>query len=108
MPWIRFKNHVIVADTGSNLRRILLDNGMQLYNGAAKHINCRGLGTCGTCAVRIIGRVSDPTAVEKWRLGFPPHRRDPGLRLACQCRVLGDLKISKGDGLWGQHLPFGP
>jgi ferredoxin len=43
------------CDRGANLRQVLLKNGIDLYNGNAKVINCHGLGTCGTCAVTIEG-----------------------------------------------------
>ena len=80
---------------------------LPLYNGIANLIHCRGLGTCGTCAVRIQGTVSPMTRIEKWRLGFPPFKQDQavadGLRLACQCQVLGDLELEKLDGLWGNE-----
>ena len=101
MPKITFENLTIECEEGANLRRVLLDENMPLYNGAATLIHCRGMGTCGTCAIQVEGDVSAMTGVEKWRLGFPPHRREDGLRLACQCRVLGDLRIVKLDGLWG-------
>jgi ferredoxin len=35
---------------------------------------------------------------------FPPHHPEAGLRLACQCTVLGDLTVTKYQGLWGQHV----
>ena len=104
MPKISFLGQDIACRQGSNLRRVLMDANLPLYNGIANVIHCRGHGTCGTCAVELKGDVSDPTAVEKWRLGFPPHRSDSGLRLACQCQVLGDLKITKHGGMWG-HQP---
>ena len=103
MPKIAFENRIIECEAGANLRRVLLDAKLPLYNGAAALIHCRGLGTCGTCAVQIEGDVSAMTGVEKWRLGFPPHCREDGLRLACQCQVLGDLTIVKFDGLWGNR-----
>jgi ferredoxin len=77
---------------------------LPLYNGMAATIHCRGMGTCGTCAVRIAGPVSPMTRVEKWRLAFPPHNSQSGLRLACQCKVLGDLQVTKYPGLWGQRV----
>lgn len=83
---------------GANLKKVLLEAGLSPYNGKAKQINCRGLGTCGTCAVHIEGEVSPMTKVETWRLDFPPHQEGSGLRLACQCRVLDDLKITKHPG----------
>ena len=101
MPVIRFDNQQIECAENENLRRALLSADAQLYNGIARQIHCRGLGTCGTCAVEVKGPVSEMTAVEKWRLGFPPHKKGSGLRLACQCRVLGDIEIQKRAGLWG-------
>jgi len=105
MPKITFNNQAIECETGDNLRHVLMSANLPLYNGIAQLIHCRGMGTCGTCAVRLKGDVSPTTRVEKWRLGFPPHRRkdslENGLRLACQCNVLGDLKIEKLKGPWG-------
>jgi len=110
MPTIRFANHTVECETGDNLRRVLRKNKLPLYNGAAPIIHCRGLGTCGTCAVRIEGEVSEMTGIERWRLSVPPHNKENGLRLACQCQVLGDLTLTKYEGLWGhkqeiKHTP---
>lgn len=103
MPKINFDGREIECEPGANLRRVLMQAKLPLYNGAARAIHCRGLGTCGTCAVQIDGDVSPPTRVETWRLNFPPHRAEQGLRLACQCRVQGDLRITKRSGLWGNR-----
>ena len=54
--------------------------------------------------MRVEGPVSEPTAAEKRRLRLPPHRPNAGLRLACQCNVLGDINVTKHDGFWGQHV----
>ena len=105
MPRISFSDYSVECKEGANLRRVLLDAKLPLYNGIAKTIHCRGLGTCGTCAIEIEGDVTEMTAVEKWRLGFPPHKTGSGLRLACQCKVMGDLKITKHGGLWGNRKP---
>lgn len=88
---------------GANLRREIIDQGLSPYNGKARYVNCRGLGTCGTCAVEIEGAVTPMTPVERWRLGFPPHRPGNNLRLACQCNVQGDVVVKKNPGFWG-HL----
>jgi hypothetical protein len=37
---------------GANLRQVLLEQGIDLYNNQAKLSNCHGIGTCGTCAVQ--------------------------------------------------------
>lgn len=108
MPNITFNGQTVECETGANLRRVLMSANLPLYNGVAGLIHCRGMGTCGTCAVRVEGETSAMTKVEQWRLGFPPHRRsdssENNMRLACQCNVLGDLKLEKLQGMWGNNV----
>mmetsp|Transcript_22582 Transcript_22582/g.40724 ORF Transcript_22582/g.40724 Transcript_22582/m.40724 type:complete len:304 (+) Transcript_22582:2-913(+) len=115
---------------GETLRTAALRrNVVSPHNGRANLINCRGLGTCGTCAVEIISQGSsddddgvanggsggsgdvaavDPperNTVEKLRLNFPPHNFHDNaekLRLACQIQVRGDITVVKHTGFWGQ------
>lgn len=91
---------------GANLRLVLLENGVDLYNGGASVINCHSIGTCGTCAVEITGTVSEINWKEKARLALHPHSlvgsREKGRRLACQVKVLGDVAVTKYDRFWGQ------
>jgi len=101
MPSIQFAGQTIECPRGANLRSVLLRARLPLYHRVARAVHCRGRGTCGTCAVRIDGEVSEPTAAERTRLSLPPHNRESGLRLACQCTVLGDLKVTKYQGLFG-------
>ncbi len=91
---------------------MLLDAGVSPHNGRADALNCRGHGTCGTCAVEIGARndtdadppISDRGALERRRLSVPPHDPDAGLRLACQTEVYGDVDVTKHPGFWGQHV----
>jgi ferredoxin len=103
VPIVEFRGKSLECLHGSNLRMVLLHARLPLYNDAARALNCRGSGLCGTCAVRIDGPVSEPTAVERVRLSLPPHDRHAGLRLACQCSVLGDIKVTKLAGLFGNR-----
>lgn len=104
---VRFKGAEVLARRGETLRTALLRSGAATpHNGRAQLINCRGLGTCGTCAVEIRGQVwpASWNVKERLRLNFPPHA-PPGnkrLRLACQVRVEGDLEVTKYDKFWGQ------
>lgn len=100
---IQFKGTIVRCREDENLRSVLLKNDLSPYNDSTGLINCRGLGTCGTCAVQISGEVSPMTRIEKWRLTFPPHKLNTGLRLACQCKINGDLVVTKRPGFWGQH-----
>lgn len=103
MHTIHFAGEAVECLDGSNLRTVLLRARLPLYNGAARALHCRGFGTCGTCAVRIEGAVSDPTPAEKRRLALPPHDLASGLRLACQVSVQGDLNVTKFEGFFGQR-----
>ncbi|MCL6433870.1 MAG: (2Fe-2S)-binding protein [Leptolyngbyaceae cyanobacterium HOT.MB2.61] len=102
MPLIRAQGKTIECEIGANLRQVLLSNGVDVYNNAAKTINCHGLGTCGTCAVEVQGAVSEMNRREKTRLSLPPHSPARGRRLSCQTQVLGDVSVTKFDGFWGQ------
>ncbi|MGF1673388.1 MAG: 2Fe-2S iron-sulfur cluster-binding protein [Rivularia sp. (in: cyanobacteria)] len=102
MPKITAQGKTFECESGSNLRQVLLENNIELYNGNAKIINCRGIGSCGTCAVTVQGEVSEPNWKEKTRLGLPPHSSSNNRRLACQIKVNGDVRVSKYDGFWGQ------
>jgi ferredoxin len=102
MPTIKAEGKLLTCAKGANLRQVLLDNGIDVYNGAASVVNCHGLGTCGTCAVEVHGIVSDLEWREKTRLSLPPHSLENGRRLACQVKVLSDVMVTKYDGFWGQ------
>jgi len=102
MPKIIIQGKELTCEKGENLRQVLLRNGINLYNGKAKYINCLGIGTCGTCAVKIEGKINPPNWKDKARRSLPPHNPNRNLRLACQTKVFGDLKVTKYDGFWGQ------
>ena len=103
---------------GEILRTAMLRRGSSPHNGRARLINCRGLGTCGTCAVEIFsdnnnnnnnssGAVepNERNTKEKMRLNFPPHGssdQSKNLRLACQVQVVDDITVRKRTGFWGQ------
>jgi ferredoxin len=102
VPQVTAQGKNFTCDIGANLRQVLLANGVDLYNGNAKIINCMGIGTCGTCAVRIQGAVSEPNWKDVGRRSLPPHSPAKDLRLACQTKVLGDITVSKFNAFWGQ------
>jgi len=95
---------VVEVDETKDLRVSLKPYWSELYHKSVRAIHCRGLGTCGTCAVRVEGKVTPPTKMEHWRLNFPPHKNslEKGIRLACQCKPLSDVVLHKEKGKWGQ------
>lgn len=102
MPKVTAQGKTFEVPQGANLRKVLLENGIDVYNGQAALINCRGIGTCGTCAVMVEGAVSEANWRDKTRRSLPPHSPTKNLRLACQTQVLGDVRVTKFDGFWGQ------
>jgi ferredoxin len=127
MPTVTFRGRELDCEDGAVLRDVLRAGDVSPHNGAADSLNCRGHGTCGTCAVEVRPAASggdgadddsaggdatppvDPMgATERRRLSFPPHDVDAGLRLSCQTRVRGDLLVRKYPGFWGQHADREP
>ena len=102
MPTVTAQGKTFNCEPGANLRQVLLQQGIDLYNGSAKVINCRGIGTCGTCSVHISGSVSAPNWRDRARRALPPHQAERDLRLACQTQVMGDIRVTKYDEFWGQ------
>lgn len=93
MPTVIAQGKTFEREVGANPRKVLLENGIPLYNGKAKLINCRGLGTCGTCAVQVEGEVSAANWKDQARRSLPPHSPTANRRLACQTQVLGNVYI---------------
>ncbi|WP_117591302.1 2Fe-2S iron-sulfur cluster-binding protein [Haloprofundus halophilus] len=104
MPTVQFRGRDIDCEEGEVLRDVLLAAGLSPHNGRAQQLNCRGHATCGTCAVEVEGGVSEMEKRERRRLSLPPHSLDSGLRLSCQTRVEGDVRVTKHEGFWGQHV----
>ena len=102
MPTVNFQGKTIHCETNANLRQVLIANKLPLHNGNSKYINCRGIGSCGTCAVEIIGEVSEANWRDRTRRSLLPHDKTKNRRLACQTKVLGDIEVIKYDGFWGQ------
>ena len=103
MPTIAAQGKIFECARGANLRRALLAQGIELYSPRAAYINCMGIGTCGTCAVEVEGKVSEANLRDRTRRSLPPHQPDKPLRLACQTRVLGNVRVTKHEGFWGHE-----
>jgi ferredoxin len=108
VPTVEFRGERVECERGAVLRDVLRKAGLTAHNGRSAALNCRGHGSCGTCAVAIEGETSERTRRERLRLAAPPHDPDSELRLACQTRVEGDLVVTKHPGFWGQHAAEPP
>lgn len=54
----RVRFEVCTVDYGAYLRKTLQQNSTDLYNGSAKVVDCRLIGSYDTCAVKVKGKVS--------------------------------------------------
>lgn len=101
MPKIIAEGETFEVAEGTNLRGALLAQGLDLYSVGAKVFNCHGHGICGTCLVQVEGAVSEPTTLETARMAFPPHSTHKDRRLSCQVKILGDVRVTRFDGYFG-------
>lgn len=75
---------------------------LNLYDALAEHLTvqnspilfgCR-TGLCGTCLVRVTGKIPPPK-VEEIELLEILEIHDPQVRLACQIELTGDIEIAR-------------
>jgi ferredoxin len=92
VPTVRFVNELVTVDvpSGTALRDVALEQGVELYRGMWTHVNCRGNGICGRCRVWVVTPKKDG-AVRSLRERF--HRLQGTVRLACQLLVVEDMEI---------------
>ncbi|MCS7230463.1 MAG: 2Fe-2S iron-sulfur cluster-binding protein [Candidatus Kryptonium sp.] len=101
MPIVKFEREgrSIEVPKGSNLRKVALKAGINVYKGINQVLNCQGHGLCGTCRVEIIQgdkNVNSKTPKEEWVLKgkfLIAHKVKPNLRLSCQVKVEDDIVV---------------
>lgn len=110
MPTVKFlsdKKSIEVPD-GANLRKEAMKNGIELYTGPHRYLNCRGNGLCCSCQVHVkkgAENVSRPGLWEKLNMLINPlgffsrigHEKE--VRLACQTKVYGDCEVEARTGI---------
>jgi len=93
MPAVYFvkQQRTVECPVGTNLRRLALDNGIDLYVFPTNILNCRGNGLCGTCRVKVDDprALSQRTASDERKCGWEGEE----YRLSCQSQVLSDLQV---------------
>jgi ferredoxin len=91
----RRENVTVHAAEGTDLRRIALDSGIDVYPVLGGLLSCRGKGFCGTCLVEVDDptQLSPPTKREaRWLKKHKPGQ--PNLRLACQSQLKGAVIVT--------------
>jgi ferredoxin len=105
MPQVKFVNEKVTVEAaaGEDLRTIARKNGVQLYSGPHKVLNCMGFGHCCSCNVSITKgeqNLSKRGILERaWKWLNPLlslkilSNPDKHIRLACQARINGDVEV---------------
>jgi Na+-transporting NADH:ubiquinone oxidoreductase subunit F len=73
------------AEAGGTLLAALAGQGILLPSV------CGGRGICGRCRVKVLAGGGELNSKEQAKLS--PDEQGKGIRLACQLRIAGDLKI---------------
>lgn len=100
MPKVKFvrENVEIEVEEGENLRKAAMREGIELYPGVHKYLNCHGMSQCGECRVHIkkgMENTNKPGLLEYGRCRFAFFRigHEDEVRLACQTVVNGDIEV---------------
>ena len=101
MPTVKFYKEKVEVEVaqGANLRAVARENGIELYPGINRRVNCLGNGACGTCRVLLMKDTDKNAAPQgflermRFRLGFENIGEEKEMRLACQTKILGDLEV---------------
>ena len=104
MPVVTLVNEgkTLEVPEGTNLRKLLLKNGISPYKGKDAVLNCMGNGLCGTCRVEVVDGKGAPvmTALEESALVglIPVYGRlvPKNVRLSCRIDVTKDISIKTG------------
>lgn len=94
----------IEVPMGANLREELRKNGIEVYPGFARYVNCFGHGTCGTCKVLVKKGMENLTGkglMERMTIFrmLSAIGHEDEMRLSCQCTVNGDCTVETQPGM---------
>jgi ferredoxin len=102
---------------GTNLRECLRREGVEVYQGLTRYVNCFGHGTCGECRLLVKKgneNLSGKGILERLTLFrmFSTIGNENEMRLSCQCTVKGDVEIEpqpemniSGETFWAKPWP---
>ena len=85
----------IEVPAGANLREALQREGIEVYAGLSRYVNCFGHSMCGECRVHVtkgMENLSKPGIFEKAKLAtmLATLGNEKTIRLACCCQVRQD------------------
>ena len=130
MPIVKFvkENKEVEVAAGTSIRQAASEAGINTNQGVNGYLeglnkifNCHGLGMCGTCRVNVLSGMENTNEMT-WRewakfkspVPVPPDPVPPlayigneqTMRLACVCKVHGDVEVETGPelNLFGENF----
>ena len=83
---------IIQTKKGVNVRKVLIDNDINVYQSLTRWTNCKGKQLCGTCIVNIIDGA--PNTNRKSLDEISTMRENPeSYRLSCITFAYGDITV---------------
>ena len=86
------KTRILTAEPGVNVRQLLVDNGINVYQSVTRWTNCKGKQLCGTCIVNV-----NEGAMNTNRKSMDEEstlRENPDTyRLSCVTFAYGDITV---------------
>eukprot|EP00985_Skeletonema_marinoi_P028125 scaffold24085_cov125-Skeletonema_marinoi.AAC.1 len=82
----------IEATAGCNVRQLLTDNGINVYQSVTRWTNCKGKQLCGTCIVNIVDGAGN-TNRKSLDEGSTLRENPESYRLSCVSFAYGDITV---------------
>ena len=82
----------LLAPTGSNVRQVCVDNGINVYQSVTRWTNCKGKQLCGTCIVNV-AEGSLFTNRKSMDEGSTLRENPDSYRLSCVTFAYGDVTL---------------
>lgn len=86
------KDVVLTCPGGTNLRRLLVGNGINVYRSVTRWTNCNGQQRCGTCIVDVTNGLSGCSRRDLSEESVLMENPDT-YRLSCVTSVYGDVTV---------------
>jgi len=86
------RQQIIKAKKGDNIRKVLTDNGINVYQSLTRWTNCKGKQLCGTCIVNIADG-SQYTNRKSMDEGSTLRENPESYRLSCVTFAYGDITV---------------
>eukprot|EP01040_Poterioochromonas_malhamensis_P008829 gene8829-9564_t len=85
-------DRIISCQGGSNLRNVLVNNGINVYRSVTRWTNCSGKQRCGTCIVEI-QEGSDNCTMQGLDESAVLRENPESYRLSCVTEIYGDVTV---------------